>query len=56
MVLFCSVLFFKEQLPSSLRHDDREFQNEILVPVKMERQSVETEEIVTRATVTNQDG
>lgn len=45
----------KEQLPSNIRKDDRDFQNEILVSVKMERKSVETEELVTIGTVTNQE-
>lgn len=45
----------KEQLPSSIRKDDRGFQNEILVSVKTERKSVETEELVTIGTVTNQE-
>ena len=35
----------KEQLPSSLRSNHREFQNDILVPMKIKRQRMETEEI-----------
>ena len=33
------------QLPASLRSNHGEFQDKILVPVKIERQNMETEEI-----------